>query len=250
MKILMITVAGMSTRFSRSLGRECVKCLYHQRDFSESLLYRILHQPVAFDKYILVGGYRFAELEETVRREFPAYAEKLILVNNEQYETYGSGYSLYCGLMEAMKLPFDEIVFAEGDLYVDTPSFVEACSCGADVITCNRDAITADRSVAFYFDLRGRVHYLYDTGHNALQIDEPFLEIRNSGQIWKFANPERLRETVYSMPEEDWQGTNLLLIERYFGGMAREDYRILPFETWVNCNTVADFNSISEGRGQ
>lgn len=245
MKILIVTVAGMSSRFSKSLGRECVKCLYHKQAFSESLLYRLLHQPVAFDKYIIVGGYRFAELEETVRREFPAYAEKLLLVKNEQYETYGSGYSLFCGLKEAMKLPFDEIVFAEGDLFVDGPSFSAVCGCGTDVITCNRDAITADRSVAFYFDLRGRVHYIYDTGHSALEIREPFLEIRNSGQIWKFANAERLRTTAASMPEEDWRGTNLVLIERYFGAMEREQYSVIPFEKWINCNTVADFDRIS-----
>lgn len=245
MKILIVTVAGMSTRFSQSLGRECVKCLYYKRGFSESLLYRLLHQPVTFDKYIIVGGYRYEELQAAVRREFPAYAEKIVLVNNKSYQTYGSGYSLFCGLMEAMKFPFSEVVFAEGDLYVDAPSFAAVCGCGTDVITCNRDPITADRSVAFYFDLQGKVHYIYDTGHSALEIDEPFLEIRNSGQIWKFANAERLRETVRSMPEESWQATNLVLIQRYFGGMKREQYSVLPFEKWINCNTVEDFDRIS-----
>lgn len=245
MKILIVTVAGMSTRFSKSLGRECVKCLYYKRGFSESLLYRLLHQPVTFDKYIIVGGYRFPELEEAVRREFPAYAEKIVLVNNTRYMTYGSGYSLFCGLMAAMRFPFSEIVFAEGDLYVDATSFAAVCGSGKDVITCNRDPITANRSVAFYFDLQGRVHYIYDTGHSALEIDEPFLEIRNSGQIWKFANAERLKKAVRSLPEESWRETNLVLIQRYFGEMDREQYNVIPLEKWINCNTVEDFNSIA-----
>ncbi len=247
-RVLLVTVAGMATRFSRSVGRECVKCLYHRGDFSTCLLARLLRQLVPFDRYILVGGYRFGELEETVRREFPDLADRLTLVDNLSYERYGSGWSLYCGLLEACKGAFDELVFAEGDLYLDTPSFSIVCECPADVMTYNREPITADKAVAFYLDLRGHVHYLYDTDHGALRVDEPFTEIRNSGQVWKFADPGRLRALVRETPERDWQGTNLTFVGRYFGGRDRESYRMLPFESWINCNTVSDFDRIPENK--
>ena len=42
MKVLIITVAGMSTRFSQSVGAPCLKCLYHEGRAKDSLLYRML----------------------------------------------------------------------------------------------------------------------------------------------------------------------------------------------------------------
>ena len=65
-RILIITVAGMSTRFSQSIGQPCLKCIYYSSDSKESLLYQMLHQPVYFDKYIIVGGYMYDELQKTV----------------------------------------------------------------------------------------------------------------------------------------------------------------------------------------
>ena len=95
MKILIVTVAGMSTRFSRSLGYGCLKCLYFRNDIRESLLYRLLHQPVSFDRYIIVGGYKFGELKEMVGREFSDMADRTALVENPFYAKYGSGYRLF-----------------------------------------------------------------------------------------------------------------------------------------------------------
>ncbi len=244
MRALIITVAGMSKRFSSSIGKECVKCIYHEKDISESLLWRILHQPVEFDCYILVGGYRFEELKKVINDSFSDFSDRLVLLCNEQYEKYGSGYSLYVGLEYAVRQNFDEIVFAEGDLFVDTGSFVKLCSCETDAISCNSEAITADKAVAFYFDLQNRIHYIYDTGHSALFIGEPFLSIHNSGQIWKFADSGRIKETFAELGETDWQGTNLVFIERYFSKLRREDFSIVRFEKWINCNTISDFERI------
>ena len=58
MKVLIITVAGMSTRFSQSVGAPCLKCLYHEGRAKDSLLYRMLHQDGKFDRYVIVGGVR------------------------------------------------------------------------------------------------------------------------------------------------------------------------------------------------
>ena len=97
MKALIVAAAGMSTRFSRSLGRECLKCLYYKNSVKESLLYRMLAQPAAFDRYIIIGGYKFQELKEMVESEFQGIQREICLVYNEKFSEYGSGYSLFLG---------------------------------------------------------------------------------------------------------------------------------------------------------
>lgn len=246
MRILIVTVAGMSTRFSRSIGYECVKCLYFRDTFRESLLYRLLHQPVCFDKYIIVGGYRFEELKATINTEFPEMSDRIELVENSLYAEYGSGYSLFCGLNAAFKYHFSQVVFAEGDLYVDAETFKQVCESPNDVVTVSPEPILAEKSVVFYQDKDDRIHYLYDTGHNLLFIKESFRAIYNSGQIWKFANPMLLRDVYTSMVDSDWQGTNLVAVERYFGQLKRENYEQLQFHTWVNCNTIEDFERLPD----
>lgn len=244
MKILIITVAGMSTRFSRSVGKEVIKCLYHEDNFSGSLLYRMLHLNAEFDKYIIVGGYRYDELEAAVKENFPELSDRIIMTENKAFEEYGSGYSLYCGIMEAVKYSPDEIVFAEGDLFVDEASFIKVVSSDKSVLTYNSDPITAAKAVAMYIDAEGAVRYIYDTGHSALEIKEPFLAVYNSGQIWKFSSLRILRETLSSMSAEDWTGTNLVMIENYFRRLSANEYEMIGFDRWINCNTVQDFRKI------
>lgn len=244
MKILILTVAGMSTRFSKSLGKPCLKCIYYSKSFSESLLYKMLHQKVDFDKYIIVGGYMFDKLKEVIDKEFCDFKNKIILVKNEMYAEYGSGYSLYMGLKTAMTLPFDEIVFAEGDLFIDSESFENICLSPKSIVTRNSEPVLASKAVAFFFDVHNCIHYIYDTGHNALEINVPFLSVYNSGQVWKFAQADKLREVYNSITETQWQGTNLVLVEKYFQAINRNDYDIVPFKKWINCNTVDDFESI------
>ncbi|MDE7310221.1 MAG: hypothetical protein K2N87_01125 [Eubacterium sp.] len=244
MKVLLITAAGMSERFRASLGHECLKCIYYKDSIEESLLYRMLHQNVEFDRYIIVGGFRWEELKETVYTHFSRILPKLVLVENERYCEYGSGYSLYLGLKEAAEAGYDELVFAEGDLYVDSESFQEIFWVDKDVVTCTRERIQADSSVAFYYDKKRCIHYLYDTGHQAFMIKEPFVGIFNSGQVWKFKDQEKMDAIISSMPEEELQGTNLAIIQKYFSGMSEGQYKIIEFNKWVNCNTIYDFYKI------
>ena len=244
LKILVITVAGMSSRFSESLGYPCLKCLYHEGGIEASLLYRILHQNTEFDRYVIVGGFMYEELEKTVAHYFNDLKEKIILVKNEHYADYGSCYSLYLALREIQSLPFDEVVFAEGDLYVDRESFKEICDKPGNIITCNQEAILASKAVAFYFDEQYGIHYIYDTSHSALEIPEPFLGIFNSGQIWKFADRVHLKKVTDSIGEDQWRGTNLVIIQRYFGNLGREQYDMVMFREWVNCNTILDYRRI------
>ena len=157
---------------------------------------------------------------------------------------YGSGYSLYCGLKAAMEMDFDELVFAEGDLFVDTQTYVKVCEIFQNIITCNQEPILASKAVAFYHDKQNQIHYIYDTGHSEFMINVPFTSIYNSGQIWKFVNSALLQNTYISMSDEDWKGTNLVLIERYFQQLKADEYEIIQFKKWINCNTIADFRKI------
>lgn len=246
LKILIITVAGMSTRFSESLGYTCLKCLYHQNSIEESLLYKILHHNVKFDYYVVVGGFMFEELSSVIAKYFQEFEDKIFLIQNTHYQDYASGYSLYLGLEQVQGMDFDEIVFAEGDLYVDEESFQRIYNTHNNVITCNQEPIFANNAVAFYLDINDGIHYIYDTNHLALEIKEPFIGILNSGQVWKFTDPERLRQAITDVTKQEWQGTNLALIQKYFGGICKKDYEVVTFREWVNCNTISDYEKIKE----
>ncbi len=242
MKILLLTVAGTSSRFSKSINRPCLKCLYFEKDFSESLLYKMIRRGYCFDKIIIVGGYKFDELNNAVNENFADIKDKIKLVENTYYQEYGSGYSLYLGLKCAMEIGFDELVFAEGDLWVDDKSFDKVLSVNGDAVTFNRETIFSDKAVVFYFDVFNRVHYLYDTTHKYLEIKEPFISVYNSAQIWKFASSKHLKKAFGQMNDFDWRTTNLVFIQKYFGG--ENKFALIEIEKWLNCNTIEDFRKI------
>ncbi len=242
MKALIVTVAGLSSRFSKSVGKETLKCIYYKNDPTECLLYRLLHLDSSFDSIIIVGGYKQDELAPAVTELFPDLAEKISLVFNPHFSDFGSGFSLKVGLEKAMELGADEIVFAEGDLFLDKYSFRKICTSSRSVLTSSPEDILASKAVAYYFDVNYHVHYIYDTAHSALEINEPFLAIYNSGQVWKFTGRERIQTAFDNVPEKDWEGTNLVYISSYFGGLSKDDYEVIRFSTWINCNTVEDFD--------
>lgn len=250
MRIMIITVAGISSRFSQSIGRPCLKCLYYKTDIKESLLYRMISQNKEIDKYVIVGGFQYEELRNAIEQFFGEFWSRIVLVQNEHYEEYGSGYSLYLGLKAARDMDYEEMVFAEGDLWIDEAGFKQLWKTPGNVITCNREAILADRSVAFYYDRNYRIHYIFDTTHVELEITEPFLGIFNSGQIWKFAQQRRIAETMRKLSQEDWKQTNLRFIQQYFGGLGKEEYEIVTLQNWTNCNTVEDFEKAAGMNGE
>lgn len=248
LKIMIITVAGASGRFIQSLGYPCLKCLYYENSIEESLLYRLLHQEGEFDCYVIVGGFQYERLETVVSEELKEFGDKILLIKNEHFADLGSGYSLYLALDKIKNMEFEQVVFAEGDLYVDRESFRKVYDSPGNVVTCNREPILSEKAVAFYFDENDGIHYIYDTAHSALMIKEPFLGIFNSGQIWKFAEPGRLKQITESAGEKEWKGTNLELIQRYFGALNRGQYDMVTFKTWINCNTISDYKSIRSRR--
>lgn len=246
MKAFVTTVAGLSTRFSRDLPEPALKCIYHEDRPEDTLLYRLLEMAAGYDELVVVGGYQYDALQEYVRRVLPpGIRERVRLVYNEAYDRYGSGWSLYRGLRALEQSAPEQILFAEGDLFVDRRSMERICSCGKDAVAVNHEPIRADKSVALYFSVDGRPHYVYDTAHGTLSIPEPFKSIHNSGQIWNFADTGRLFALLRELPEEEHQKTNLKLIDPYFAGTPAGEVLLVPFDTWINCNTVQDFQRIN-----
>lgn len=244
MRILVITVAGCATRFSKSVGKPCLKCIYFERQPEEALIYRLIHKSENFDKFVIVGGYKIDELRFFIDTYLSDMKSEISVVENPFYSKYGSGYSLYLGLKKAVDFGCGEIVFAEGDLHVDDDGFNRVALAEADVITFNRNPIEAKTAVAFYFDEKNKVHYVYDTGHSSLSINEPFLAIYNSGQIWKFSDVNKVKCSIEALSRTQWQGTNLEFIQEYFGKLERNDYIMIEFKEWINCNTIEDFKKM------
>lgn len=245
---MIITVAGIASRFSQSIGRPCLKCLYYQNDIKDSLLYHIISQNAGIDRYVIVGGFQFDELKKAIDLYFREFHDRICLVKNDKYEEYGSGYSLYLGLEAVRQLEYEELVFAEGDLWVDDESFKRVWKTRGNVITCNNEAILANKSVAFYYDSQYRIHYIFDTNHSLLEIREPFQGIFNSGQIWKFSRRDRVLEVVSELTQEEWRQTNLVFVQKYFGCLNPDEYEIVNLQNWVNCNTVEDFEKVERLR--
>lgn len=247
MRVFLTTVAGSATRFSESIGKPTVKCIYNREDPAKTLLNHMLTQASDYDLFVVVGGFLINELEDYINTNLPSkFSEKVMLVNNEQYAEYGSGWSLYLGLDAALKIygkDITEVLFAEGDLFVDDESFSSVAGTKNSVITINSEAIKANKAVALYYDLENVPHYIYDTAHGQLKIDEPFTAVYNSGQIWKFTDIELLTDLVLNGDPERFTGTNLVLINEYFQKLAKngETIDIISMKTWINCNTINDF---------
>ncbi len=241
MKILVITVAGSSTRFSKSIGKDCLKCIYTEGGVKDTLLYRLLSINRGYDRYIIVGGHRYDDLLSFVDTELSEFRDRIVMVRNEQFAEYGSGYSLYLGLKEAMNHDPDEITFAEGDLALAGKDTEKVFASKNDVITYNLKPIRSDESVVFYFDSEDRPKYVYDTNHKLLKIDEPFRSIYNSGQVWKFTDMPKLKKIIDGMDETGWKDTNLIFINNYFCMLSHDNVELIPLTKWINCNTVSDY---------
>ena len=247
MKIFLTTVAGSATRFSESVGKPTVKYIYNREDPNKTLLNHMLTQAKDYDVFVIVGGFLISELEKYIDEVLTEEQKnKIILVDNKFYKEYGSGWSLYLGVkavFDKFGTDFDEILFAEGDLFVDDESMNSVMNTSNSVITINSEAIRAKKAVALYYDLDNVPHYIYDTSHGQLKIDEPFTAIYNSGQIWKFADSRLLFDTTEDIEPSKHEGTNLVLINEYFQRLARagKEIDVIPMKTWINCNTINDF---------
>ena len=241
MKSLIITVAGMSSRFNKDTKEDVLKCLYYEDTPAYSLISMQVHKAFNLvDEIIVVGGYKYEDLEKFIRDEMKDVNHKMKLVYNDHYHDYGSGYSLLKGI-EVVSEKADEITFIEGDLFFDTESVEKIIASKKDVISVNNEPILSNKAVALYFDANNYPHYIYDTSHSCLEIHEPFTAIYNSGQMWKFMNPSRVRDICQFLTPEQEKGTNLEIIQKYYGSYKSTQLDIVRINLWFNCNTVADY---------
>lgn len=245
MKTLIITVAGTATRFNRDTAEPTLKCLYEIGGYKNTLLYQILDKARDYDDYVIVGGYLYDKLQDFIQDHLTEFRDKIKLVFNPEYETLGSGYSLIVGI-QAASPDSEEILFVEGDLYFDIGDFDKVKKSHKAVFTVNHELITAKRAVVVYVNTAGNLRYLYDTNHSYLQIPEPFLAVYNSGQVWKFTDMSKLSNVLNSLTPEQVKGTNLEIIQGYFGDLSTDEYEMVAFNTWHNCNTVKDYKTVYE----
>lgn len=243
MRTLIVTVAGTATRFNRDTEESTLKCLYNIGGARNSLLYQILDKARDFDEYVIVGGYLFEKLRSFIESGLPEFSDRIRLVENPEYATLGSGYSLIMGIRN-MDPRTTEVVFVEGDLYFNREDFDKVKRSDRSVFTVNHELITSKKAVVVYKSCSGGLQYLYDTSHRYLEIREPFLAVYNSGQVWKFVDRARLISVVDSLDPDQVAGTNLEIIQGYFGGLPEDEYEMVAFSEWHNCNTVADYKRV------
>lgn len=149
MKVLIVTVAGISSRFNRDTSRNVLKCLYYEDSPTHSLLYQIVCKVLDFERVIIVGGYLYDELVMYAEKYLSNLGPQIELVYNAHYKDYGSGYSLIKGVERVPEVA-NEIIFVEGDLYFDNESFSLVKKSLYDVITVNHEFITSEKAVQFY----------------------------------------------------------------------------------------------------
>ncbi len=251
MRIALITAAGISSRFNEGVeeNQKRLKAIYTDGDASHTLLARLTDKCSYADRIIVVGGYKYDELKQYVRTKLPAeIRKKIILIYNEFYRELASGYSLYLGLEEAFRHPdLEEILFAEGDLDMDRDSFEAVINLEGTVLTCSYKPIEASRDVVLYRDDKGSYRYIFNCSHGCLKIDDYFSCIYNSGQIWKFADMEALKEAnrIFGSGEKD--GANLKIIQEYINRIPQEKITVAGLQRWTNCNTRQDYMRIKKG---
>lgn len=241
MKSLIITVAGLSSRFNKDLEMPVLKCLYYEANHRCSLLsMQISRTYELVDEIVIVGGYKYDDLTAFVKEHIKDTDNKIRTIYNEHYHDYGSGYSLLKGI-DALSKNTDEVTFIEGDLFFDKESVETIIESNKDVISVNNEPILSNKAVALYFDTQYHPHYIYDTSHSCLEIHEPFTAIYNSGQMWKISNPTKLMKVCSELTQKQIEGTNLEIVQRYYSDIDYENLKIVRVEKWYNCNTVNDY---------
>jgi choline kinase len=241
MKSLIITVAGIASRFNKDTDKDVLKCLYFEGTPDKSLLSIQIHSVYNLvDEIIVVGGYKFEDLKDFIKLHLNTFGSKIKLVYNDHFRDYGSGYSLLLGI-NAVSPDASEISFIEGDLLFNSDSATAIINSSKDVISINDEPILSNKAVALYLNAYGYPRYIYDTKHSFLEINEPFTAIYNSGQMWKFSNAKRVKNICTLLSEEQKQGTNLEIIQKYFGFVKSSELDIVRVRPWFNCNTVSDY---------
>lgn len=249
MKIAIITVAGISSRFNQDIPEKdkILKCLYYEDNPQFSLIYQMIGKLKDYDKIIIVGGFKFNDLNDYLKEHISKeLSEKIVLIKNDHYDDLSSGYSLYLGVKEALtNNNISEVLFVEGDLDIDDESFTNVINSTKNVLTFNHEPIFSNKAVVLYQNDNDEYHYLFNSDHGNLTIDEPFKAIFNSGQTWKFNDMELLKIANDNFEKYLIEDTNLGIIQKYFDLIKNsEEIELIGLNHWVNCNTREDYKLI------
>lgn len=246
MKVAIITVAGISSRFNEGVpeDKKELKAIYCEGGTQNTLLYHLLQKCSYADRIVLVGGYKFEALEEFYQIELSSEFPQVEIVKNDHYEDLASGYSFSLGIRKAMEYNPDEVLFVEGDLDIDDASFECVVQSEKSVLTYTTEPIYANKAVVLYQDGYGRYKYAFNSTHGLLRLDEPFSCILNSGQTWKFVNADALNAANDEFVEFEIDGTNLRIIQRYIDRIPAESIEVIKLSRWTNCNTKEDYRNI------
>ncbi|MBQ6511865.1 DUF6564 domain-containing protein [Methanobrevibacter sp.] len=250
MKIVIIGVAGVSSRFNKDIPEEdkILKCLYYEENPQDSLIYHMLEKVSYADKIVIVGGYKYDDLVDYINHNISKeLQDKIVTVYNDHFSDLSSGYSLYLGIKEALDNfnNIDEILFVEGDLDIDSESFNKVVFSDKNVLTFNYDPIYSNKAVVLYVGANDEYHYLFNSDHGLLELNEPFKAIFNSGQTWKFKDMDLLKAANDNFYENIIEDTNLGIIQKYFDLVENaSEIEIIGLKHWVNCNTREDYKLI------
>ena len=252
MKIVIITVAGVSSRFNKDVPEDekILKCLYYEDNNEDTLIYQMLKKSAFADKIVIVGGYKYFDLENYIFDVIPRdLKDKISLVYNNHYSDLSSGYSLYLGIDFSLNNfnGIDEILFVEGDLDIDEESFLKVINSDKNVLTFNHEPIYSNKAVVLYQDKNDEYKYLFNSDHGLLYLNNSFKAIFNSGQIWKFQDMDLLKIANDNFHENLIEDTNLGIIQKYFDLIENTDeIDIISLNRWVNCNTREDYKLIKK----
>lgn len=250
MKIAIITVAGVSSRFNKDIldEKKILKCIYYEDNPKDTLIYHLIKKVEYADVIVIVGGYKYSDLENYIYNYLPNnIIEKILMVNNSHFFDLSSGYSLYLGINKAISTisDIDEILFVEGDLDIDDESFLNVVNSNKNVLTFNYEPIYSNKTVVLYKNDKNRFCYAFNSQHGLLNINEAFECIFNSGQLWKFKDIDALKISNKFFKENSIEDNNLAIIQKYLDLLDdTESIEIIGLKHWVNCNTRDDYKII------
>ena len=246
MRVAIITVAGISSRFNEGIpeNEKKLKAIYTETDAQDTLLYHLLKKCSYADQIVVVGGYKFEDLYTYYVEHLSENFSNVVFVKNEHFADLSSGYSLYLGIKEAVRLNADEVLFVEGDLDIDEESFDKVIRADGDVLTYNYEPIYADKAVVLYKNDKEQFQYAFNSSHGMLTINAPFSCMLNSGQLWKFKDVDALGIANDKFYDKNKAGTNLIIIQNYIDARGSDKFSLVGLKRWTNCNTRQDYHNI------
>lgn len=248
MKDVIITLAGASSRFSKSVGKPAHKSIYCINN--KCLLFKMLDQlerSQNVKNVVIVTGYQDNDI--TLMIDAWKYGNfrsmNIFIVHNQYWKETGSNESMLRGLLHWTMLEnkSESVVCIEGDLSVSNlEDLLNAKVPTISRVTSNAQSILdASRDVLCCIFPDGRVEWVYDREHKAFPIREQYTKIFASGQMWEFnTNSKRFIEEMKHLADyikdlDICNQTNLDIISRL-----TFDPEIFVLKDWVNCNTIDD----------